>query len=155
MTSITPESDTSYRYSVRLNRASPRAGPPSRCHALLSFAFFNSNQLNREQPLRQNKQLLRTQLLEIWRPRAAKTSCSRLTMAGDEMSPNDDYGPMLLAVVYPLFMLAVIVYIIRMCARPSKKFALTAADYTITIALVRFSLSSGFFRRGARWDWVS
>jgi hypothetical protein len=49
---------------------------------------------------------------------------------------SDNKGPALLASVYSLHAIALIVYFVRLWTRLVPKFAMTAADYTITIALV-------------------
>ena len=51
--------------------------------------------------------------------------------------PDENQGPMLMATVLPLFGIALIVYAARIWSRLSPKFALTAADYTVTVAMVR------------------
>lgn len=57
-------------------------------------------------------------------------------MESEDVLPNDNKGPMLLGIVWSLWALTTIIYIIRLCARPSRKFDFTAAEYTITAALV-------------------
>jgi len=54
----------------------------------------------------------------------------------DDASDDDDRGPMLMATVIPLFAVALLVYIARIWTRLHPKYALTAADYTITVAMV-------------------
>ncbi|KAK3348932.1 hypothetical protein B0T25DRAFT_546830 [Lasiosphaeria hispida] len=57
-------------------------------------------------------------------------------MDSGELPADDNKGPMLLATVHSLHALVVVVYLIRLWSRLRPKFALTAADYTITAALV-------------------
>jgi hypothetical protein len=58
------------------------------------------------------------------------------------LPPNETRGPMLLASVLPFFGLALVVYAARIWTRLRPKFALTAADFTITIAMVSSTPSS-------------
>ena len=57
-------------------------------------------------------------------------------MAAEAQSPYVDRGPMLLATVCTLHAVAVVVYLIRLWSRLTPKYALTAADYNITISMV-------------------
>ncbi|KXX77649.1 hypothetical protein MMYC01_205976 [Madurella mycetomatis] len=62
-----------------------------------------------------------------------------------EMSwSDDDRGPALLASIWTLQGITLIVFAIRIWSRLTPKFALTAADYTITVALIARSVSVGF-----------
>jgi hypothetical protein len=68
-------------------------------------------------------------------------------MASDATPPppaDEDSGPMLLAAVMPLFAVSLIVYIARIWTRLCPKYALTAADYTITVAMVQYIPGSPF-----------
>jgi len=56
---------------------------------------------------------------------------------GAPLPPNDTVGPEVLYELFPLFGLAVLVWAIRIWSRVRPKLRLTAADYTITIAVVR------------------
>ncbi|KAK0725103.1 hypothetical protein B0H67DRAFT_569580 [Lasiosphaeris hirsuta] len=62
-------------------------------------------------------------------------------MDSGELPTDDDKGPMLLATVHSLHTIVIVVYLIRLWSRLRPKFALTAADYTITIALVAKTVS--------------
>lgn len=52
------------------------------------------------------------------------------------LSSDVDRGPELLASIWTLYGITLIVFAIRIGSRLTPKFALTAADYTITVALV-------------------
>ncbi|SPN96991.1 uncharacterized protein DNG_00511 [Cephalotrichum gorgonifer] len=66
-------------------------------------------------------------------------------MDGDEnvLPPNVNRGPALLGATYSLYALTVLIFIVRMCARRDK-LALTAADYTVTVALIAKTVSIAF-----------
>lgn len=51
---------------------------------------------------------------------------------------SDNRGPMLLVSAYVLHTITIVVFVIRLYSRLVPKFALTAADYMITIAVVGF-----------------
>jgi hypothetical protein len=57
---------------------------------------------------------------------------------------SDNKGPALLASVYVLHAIALIVFAVRLWCRLRPKYAMTAADYTISVALV--SLLAGATR---------
>ncbi|GAB1317803.1 Rhodopsin domain-containing protein [Madurella fahalii] len=57
---------------------------------------------------------------------------------------EDDRGPALLATVWALQGITLVVYAIRIRSRLTPKFALTAADYMITMSLIARSISTGF-----------
>ncbi|KAK0622683.1 hypothetical protein B0T14DRAFT_564112 [Immersiella caudata] len=63
---------------------------------------------------------------------------------GPPWPASDDRGPKLLAVITPLFAFALIVYLARIWTRMRPKFALTPADYAITIAMVSKALNLAF-----------
>ena len=52
---------------------------------------------------------------------------------------HETRGPLLLGSAYGLHAITIIVFLIRLYSRLTPRFALTAADYTITIAVVRFA----------------
>ena len=60
------------------------------------------------------------------------------------MANNEDRGPMLLRTIFPLFSVAFCVYIARISIRLYQKRAFTAADYTITIAMVADAFLASF-----------
>jgi hypothetical protein len=51
---------------------------------------------------------------------------------------SDNKGPMLMATLWTLHAITLIAFSVRLWSRLRPKFALTAADYTITIAVVGF-----------------
>ena len=57
---------------------------------------------------------------------------------------SDNKGPTLLASVYSLHAIALIVFVVRLWCRLRPKYAMTAADYTISVALVSFLSPSPF-----------
>jgi hypothetical protein len=57
-------------------------------------------------------------------------------LIGAMLPPDENQGSTLLASVIPLFGLALVVYVARIWTRLCPRFALTAADYTITVAMV-------------------
>lgn len=56
---------------------------------------------------------------------------------------HETKGPMLMASIWSFHMVAVVVYCIRLWSRLTPKYALTAADYTISVALVARCVSVG------------
>jgi len=52
---------------------------------------------------------------------------------------HETRGRLLLGSAYGLHAITIIVFLIRLYSRLTPRFALTAADYTITIAVVRFA----------------
>ncbi|CAI4214064.1 unnamed protein product [Parascedosporium putredinis] len=65
-------------------------------------------------------------------------------MTNEGLPPNDNLGPALLGTVWSFWGIATIIYIIRLCTRPSGRFDITAAEYTITAALISKTVSVGF-----------
>lgn len=63
-------------------------------------------------------------------------------MDADRYPANTSRGPLLLASAFTLHAITIIVYLIRLYSRLTPRFALTAADYTITVAVVRSVLLS-------------
>ncbi|KAK4450912.1 hypothetical protein QBC34DRAFT_484163 [Podospora aff. communis PSN243] len=57
---------------------------------------------------------------------------------------SDDRGPKLLGVIVPLFAFALLVYLARIWTRIRPKVALTPADYTITLAMISYTLNLTF-----------
>jgi len=57
-------------------------------------------------------------------------------MAAVDQPASDDKGPALLASVWTLHVLALVVFSVRLWCRLRPKYAMTAADYTICVALV-------------------
>jgi len=53
---------------------------------------------------------------------------------------TDNRGPLLLVSAWILHAITLTVFAIRLWSRLRPKFALTAADYTVTVAVVSFSL---------------
>ncbi len=64
-----------------------------------------------------------------------------IIMATLPLPADEDRGPMLLVTIFPFLSVALLVYIIRIFTRLC---ALTAADYTITVAMIAYALSVGF-----------
>ncbi|PKS05436.1 hypothetical protein jhhlp_008812 [Lomentospora prolificans] len=65
-------------------------------------------------------------------------------MANEELPPNENLGPALLGTVWSLWAIATVIYIVRLCARPSSKFDITSAEYTITASLISKTVSVAF-----------
>lgn len=57
-------------------------------------------------------------------------------MSTQGYDPSEDRGPLLMGVCYAFYALTLIIYIARMSTRVYPKFSMTAADYTITMAMV-------------------
>jgi hypothetical protein len=51
-------------------------------------------------------------------------------------SPDDDRGPLMMGFNYALLVLSLIIYSARIATRVYPKFCMTAADYTVTLAMV-------------------
>ncbi|KAK3373094.1 hypothetical protein B0T24DRAFT_249764 [Lasiosphaeria ovina] len=64
-------------------------------------------------------------------------------MDANKLPASDNKGPTLLASVFALYAIALIVYVVRVWSRLSPKFALTAADYAITVSLLAKCASIG------------
>ncbi|KAK3377634.1 hypothetical protein B0H63DRAFT_417196 [Podospora didyma] len=60
------------------------------------------------------------------------------------LPPNTTSGPRTLAVLVPLFAFALLLYVVRIWTRLHAKQRLTAADYTITVAVVAETISIAF-----------
>ena len=52
-------------------------------------------------------------------------------------SPGDSVGPRALLIVFPLFVFALLLFAIRIYTRLIRRHRLQAADYAITVAIVR------------------
>ncbi|KAK0726921.1 hypothetical protein B0T26DRAFT_108689 [Lasiosphaeria miniovina] len=63
---------------------------------------------------------------------------------GNDLPPNDSVGPRLLAVLVPLFAVALVLYAVRIWSRLRPKPRLTAADYMITVAQVAETIAIVF-----------
>jgi len=61
------------------------------------------------------------------------------------LNPGDNQGPMLLATIWVLYSLALVCFAVRFGSRLYDRFKLTAADYTVAVAMV-----SGGIRRPTR-----
>lgn len=59
-----------------------------------------------------------------------------MNSTGEGLSPDDDRGPMMLASGYAFFAVTFIVFVGRIASRLYPKFSMTAADYTIALAMV-------------------
>lgn len=57
-------------------------------------------------------------------------------MDADKYPASTNRGPLLLESAFTLHAITIIVYLIRLWSRLTPRFALTAADYTITVAVV-------------------
>jgi len=82
-------------------------------------------------------------VVETARLQANVIRTNSTTIMEADQPASDNKGPALLASVYSLHAIALIVYFVRLWTRLVPKFAMTAADYTITVSLVSLRVPPG------------